>query len=42
MLLLDGVDQVEVLVSSRDRCIICVKCTIGVEIILDAQDGTPR
>jgi hypothetical protein len=31
-----------VLVSVQDRCIVCVKCTIGLEIILDKADGTPR
>ena len=31
-----------VLVSVQDRCIICVKRTIGSEIILDAPNGTPR
>ena len=25
-----------------DRCTVCVKRTIGSEIILDAPDGTPR
>jgi hypothetical protein len=23
------------------RCMVCAKCTIGSEIILDAPDGTP-
>ena len=31
-----------VLLSLEDRCIVCAKCTIGSEIILDAPDGTPR
>ena len=31
-----------VLVSVEDRCTVCVKRTIGSEIILDAPDGTPR
>ena len=31
-----------VLVSVQDRCTVCVKRTIGSEIILDAPDGTPR
>jgi hypothetical protein len=31
-----------VLVSVQDRCMVCTKCTIGTEIILDAPDGTPR
>jgi len=31
-----------VLVSVQDRCMVCAKCTIGSEIILDTPDGTPR
>ena len=31
-----------VLVSARDRCMVCAECTIGSEIILAAPDGTPR
>jgi hypothetical protein len=31
-----------VLVSVQDRCMVCAKCTIGSEIVLDALDGTPR
>jgi hypothetical protein len=31
-----------VLVSVQDRCTVCAKHTIGLEIILDAPDGTPR
>jgi hypothetical protein len=27
---------------SEDRCTICTKHNIGIEIILDALDGTPR
>ena len=30
-----------VLILTEDRCTVCVKCTIGSEIILDAPDGTP-
>jgi hypothetical protein len=30
------------LVSVQDRCTVCTKRTIGIEIILDALDGTPR
>ena len=26
----------------QDRCTVCTECTIGLEIILDAPDGTPR
>jgi hypothetical protein len=36
-------DRLEtVLVSVQDRCMICAKCTIASEIVLDAPDGTPR
>jgi hypothetical protein len=31
-----------VLVSVQDRCMVCAKHTIGLEIILDVADGTPR
>jgi hypothetical protein len=31
-----------VLVSEQDRCTVCAKDTIGLEIDLDAPDGTPR
>jgi hypothetical protein len=31
-----------VLVSVQDRCTVCAESTIGLEIILDASDGTPR
>jgi hypothetical protein len=31
-----------VLVSVQDSCTVCAKGTIGLEIILDAPDGTPR
>jgi hypothetical protein len=31
-----------VLVSDQDRCTVCIEHTIGIEIILDALDGTPR
>ena len=31
-----------VLVSMQDRCMVCARCTIGLQIILDAPDGTPR
>jgi hypothetical protein len=31
-----------VLILSQDRCMVCNKCTIGSEIMLDAADGTPR
>jgi hypothetical protein len=29
-------------VSVQDRCMVCDKCTIGSEILLDTPDGTPR
>ena len=31
-----------VLILMQDRCTVCVECTIGSKIILDALDGTPR
>ena len=31
-----------VLILTQDRCMVCVKHTIGLEIILDAPDGTSR
>jgi hypothetical protein len=31
-----------VLTLTQDRSTVCVKRTIGLEIILDALDGTPR
>ena len=35
-------DRLElVLVSVQDRCMVCVNCTIGSEIVLDTPDGTP-
>jgi hypothetical protein len=30
-----------VLVSVQDRCMVCVKRTTGLEIVLDAPDITP-
>ena len=30
------------LILMQDRFTVCVKCTIGSEIILDTPDGTPR
>jgi hypothetical protein len=32
----------KVLVSVQDRCTVCAKCTIGLKIVLDETDGTPR
>jgi hypothetical protein len=31
-----------VLVSVQDRCTVCAKFAVALEIILDAPDGTPR
>jgi hypothetical protein len=31
-----------VLVLVQDRCTVCTEHTIGIEIVLDALDGTPR
>ena len=31
-----------VLILMHDRCMVCVQRTIGIEIILDAPDATPR
>ena len=31
-----------VLVLVQDRCMVCAKHTIGLEIVLDAPDGTPK
>jgi hypothetical protein len=31
-----------VLILMQDSCTVCAKHTIGLEIILDAPDGTPR
>jgi hypothetical protein len=31
-----------VLVSVQDRCMVCTERTIGIEIVLDTLDGTPR
>jgi len=29
-------------ILTPDRCTVCVECTIGTEIVLDAPKGTPR
>jgi hypothetical protein len=50
MVLLDDEAQVEarsihleiVLIGMQDRCTVCSEHTIGVEIIFDTPDGTPR
>jgi hypothetical protein len=31
-----------VLILTQDRSIVCAERTIGLEIVLDAPDGTPR
>jgi hypothetical protein len=31
-----------VLVSVQDRCMVCAKCNLGLEIVLGAPDGSPR
>ena len=31
-----------VLILTQERCMVCVKRTIGLQIILDAPNGTPR
>jgi hypothetical protein len=31
-----------VLISTQDRSTACIERTIGLEIVLDAPDGTPR
>ena len=31
-----------VLILTQDRCMVCVERTIGLEIVLDNPDGTPR
>jgi hypothetical protein len=32
----------EALVSVQDWCTVCAKHTLGLEIVLDTPDGTPR
>ena len=39
---LDSVSLERVLILTQDRCMVCVKCTIGMEIVLDATDGSAR
>jgi hypothetical protein len=31
-----------VLILMLDICTVCVECIVGLEIILDAHNGTPR
>ena len=40
--MLDSVYLEIVLILMQDRCTVCAERTIGLEIILDAPDGTPR
>jgi hypothetical protein len=44
MLLLGDKAQVEArsVHLKQDRCTVCSECTIGLEIIFDAPDGTHR
>ena len=28
-------------ILTQDRCTVCVECSIGLEIVLDAPDGSP-
>jgi hypothetical protein len=32
----------KVLILTQDRCTVCTEHTIGIEIVLDTLDGTPR
>jgi hypothetical protein len=36
-----SVRSMMVLVLEQDRCTVCAKRTIGLDIVLDAPDGTP-
>jgi hypothetical protein len=36
-----SVRSMTVLVLEQDKCTVCVNHTIGLEIVLDAPDGTP-
>ena len=36
-----GLSDIE-LILTQDRCMVCIERTIGLEIILDTPDGTPR
>jgi hypothetical protein len=50
MVLLGDVDQAEAhfdpfgdsFISAEDRCMVCVKCSIGMEMALGTPDGTPK
>jgi hypothetical protein len=36
-----NLDLEAVLVSVQDRCMVCAKHTVGLEIVLEAPEGTP-
>ena len=36
-----GLSNIE-LILMQDKCTVCVERTIGLDIVLDAPDGTPR
>jgi hypothetical protein len=40
--MLDSVRLEIVLILMQDRCMVCAECTTGLEIILNAPDGTTR
>jgi hypothetical protein len=40
--MLDSIRVEIVLILMQDRCVVCTERTIGLEIILDTLDGTPR
>jgi hypothetical protein len=40
--MLDSVYLEIVLILLQDRCMDCARRTIGLEIVLDASDGSPR
>jgi hypothetical protein len=50
MVLLGDIDQVEsrfepfgiVLILTQDRCMVCAKCTMSMEIFLGTPDSTSR
>ena len=39
---LDLVCLVIVLILTQDRGTVCIECTKGLQIVLDAPDGTPK
>jgi hypothetical protein len=40
--MLEPVRLVIVLILTQDRCTVCSERIIGLEIVLDVPDGTPR